>query len=73
MSAKDQSMKHCEQTLSGTATTGDPSDRRHHPHLQQSGGSQQNGTNHTKESGTTNNGGKSDGYRLCQDMKISVS
>ena len=40
-SAKDHSMKHCEQTLSGTATTGDPTGRRQHPHLQQNGGSQE--------------------------------
>ena len=47
-SVKDNSMKHCEQTLSGTATTGDLIGRRQHPHFQHSGGNQQNGTNHRK-------------------------
>lgn len=66
-SAKDLSMKYCEQTLSGTATTGDPTGRRYHPHLPHSGEGQQHSTNHTKENGTTNIGGKS-GYRLFQAM-----
>ena len=39
--AQDHSRTCCEQTLSGTATTGDPTGRRHHPHLQQTAVSSQ--------------------------------
>ena len=60
-------MTHCEQTLSGTATTGDPTGRRDHPHLQQSDGY---GTNHTNENRPANIGGKSNDCRLFPAIQI---
>ena len=63
-------MTHCEQTLSGTATTGGPTGRRDHPHLQQSDGRQPYGTNHTSENRPATIGGKSNDCTLFQAMKF---
>ena len=63
-------MTHCEQTLSGTATTGDPTGRTDHPHLQQSDGYD---TNHTNENRPANIGVKSNDCRLFQAIKFFSS
>ena len=63
-SDNDQSMKNCDQILSGKVGIGMSTGRRHHLHLQQIGGSQENGMNHNKENGKINNGGKKSKYNL---------
>ena len=57
VSDNDHSMKKCDQILSGKVGIGKSTGRRHHLHLQQIGGSQENGTNHNKENGMMSNGG----------------
>ena len=47
-----------DQILSGNVGIGKPTGRRHPPHLQQIGSSQENGTDHNKENGKISNGGR---------------
>ena len=59
----DRSMKNCDQNLSGKVRIIRKSGgRRHHLHLQQIGGSQENGMNHNKKNGKISSGGKSGEY-----------
>ena len=63
----DHLMKRCDQNSSGKVgifrkSTG----RRHHLHLQQIGGSQENGMNHNQENSKISNGGKSGQYSLSE-------
>ena len=59
-------MKNCDQILSGQVGIGigKSTGRRHHLHLQQIGGSQENGTNHNKENDKMSNCGTRGAYSL---------
>ena len=56
--------KQCDQILSGKVGIGRSSGRRRRLHLQQNGGSLENGMNHNKENDKINNGGKRGKYKL---------
>ena len=60
------STKNCDRILSGKVGIGKSTVRRHPPHLQQIGGTQENGTNHNKENGKISNGGKSFDFSIHQ-------
>ena len=61
-SDNDHSMKHCDQILSGKVGIGKSAGRRHHLHLQQSGGIQESGTNHNKKNCNMSSGGRRGKY-----------
>ena len=58
------SLKNYDQILNGLVGIETTTNHRRHLHLQQRGGSQENGTNHNKENGKINNSGKSGEYSL---------
>ena len=64
---KDHLMKNCDHNLSGKAgIIGKSAGRRHHLHLRQIGGSQENGMNHNEKNGKISNDGKSGKYSLSE-------
>ena len=62
--------KKCDRILCGKVAIGMSTGRMHPPHLQQIGGSQENGTNHNKENGNISNGGKRGKYSLFDPSVI---
>ena len=67
-------MKKCDQNLSGkVGIHGQNTGLKHHLHLQQIGGSEENGMNHIKKNGKISNGGKSDKYSLSDPPTLQES